>query len=154
MTDEEFRERMATSLGSIDAKLTQVLNNNQKTMLALIGVIAANIGMKLVGSTVTADLMAFASMFAGAFLVGGTVFTWKKTPLLRTAVRLIFATFLFFSTLMRAFMFQSGTTLPPMWYSPIIDGFFIVLSIFLVLSIWKDENLNGEKIKDNVVVRS
>ncbi len=147
MTDEEWKIEIAKSLGSVDAKLTQILSNNQKTMLALIGVIAANIGMKLVGSTITADLMAFASMFAGAFLIGGTVFTWSKTSLPRRAVRLTFAMFLFFSTCMRAFVFQSGITLPPLWYAPMIDGFFILLSILLVLSIWKDENLNSEKIK-------
>lgn len=141
MTDEQRLIEISEKLGKISADINHLNSNTNKVMMSLIGVIAASIGMKLIGSPPLTDLFAFASMFAFVFLVGGTILTWGKTNNPRKFVRLAFASFLFFSVFMRTFVFESGVTPAPVWYAPTIDVFFVILSVSLILSIWKDKNI-------------
>ncbi len=135
---------MLTCLKALETKVDSLNKNTQKTVFALIGVIAATIGVKFMGSPWYSILFTYTALFAGAFCLAGTIFEWKKLYPLAIVVRLLFLTFLFFSVTCRTFIFEATQGVPS-WFTPIVDIFYILLSVFFVLSIVKHPDNKTDK---------
>lgn len=136
---EQGNFNIAKEIGEIKGMIQGIANNNTKIMIALIGVIAAQVGLKFVGSPITTVIASAASFFSSAVLLSSMVIFWRKMSWSLRLVRLVFAIFIIFSVICRNVIFQSGQTLAPGWYSPTVDGFFIILCLLLI---WRALNSN------------
>ena len=119
-----------------NTKLEWVNNNYQKIIYSMLGLIAASLGLKFMGSPWWMILFTYAALFSGVFVLSSVVFEWKNLCLLNRLIRIVFSVFILFSCICRVYVFEAinGT---PEWYTPVVDLFFIVLSVLLTLLVWK-----------------
>jgi len=135
---------LLTCLKSLEVKVDSLNKNTQKTVFALIGVIAATIGVKFMGSPWYSILFTYVALFAGAFCLAATIIEWKKLYASTIAVRLGFMIFLFFSVGCRTFVFEATQGVPD-WYTPVVDLFYVLLSVLLIISMVKERAIKQDK---------
>lgn len=139
MASEPSNFDIGKELGAIHAKLDQINKHSSRLMFAMLGIIAATLGVRFINSPPWTIGFAYISFFTAVVLVSSVLFYWRRIGWPRAIVRIGFAAFMLFSVLVRIFIFESGITKAPIWYAPIIDIFFILLGILLVLSAYKDQ---------------
>lgn len=111
----------------------KVANDNlMKVVYAFVGLTGASLGLKFVGSPPLVIVAAFVSFFAATYLIAATIGQWKRMRWLLRFIRITFALFIYFSVYCRNFMFSSGHTLAPYWYSGAVDIWFIILAVLLI----------------------
>ncbi len=132
MSERKQELDVAGKLGKIEAIVQNIANSNTKIMIALIGVIAAQVGLKFVGSPPWVIIASYVSFFASAVLLTSLVIFWKRMSLSMRLVRITFALFIIFSVTCRVIVFHETVTLTPVWYTPIVDGFFTLLCLLLI----------------------
>jgi len=124
-------------LTSIETKLDLLRKDYSKVMFAMLGIIAATLGVKFIGTPPLVHIATYTALLTGMFLLTSTIANWKRMAIGRRLVRLSFATFLFYSVSARILVFTAGIDLPPNWYVPGVDLFFIVISIILMMVVWR-----------------
>jgi hypothetical protein len=141
----ENQEKIIKCLTAIEIKVDNVGKNNQKTIYALLGIIAATIGVKFMGSPWYSIAFTYTALFAGMFTLSSVIWEWKHIAWIKRILRLTFLSFLFFSVSVRTFVFEAinGT---PLWFTPVVDCFFVILSVLFVLATIYDTK--EHKIKD------
>jgi hypothetical protein len=143
----DFSKEVLEKLTSIETKVQDTNTSLMKVVYALIGVIGASLGLKFVNSPVHTVIFAFVSFFAGTYLLASTIGQWKYMGWYLRTLRAFFTIFIYFSVICRTFIFESGITLAPEWYSPLVDSFFIIICILLLIISWKfwDNGNTGHK---------
>ena len=134
---EQHKLDTVEKLSRIDAKLDQILKGYNRIIYTMLGIIAATIGSKFIGSPPWVIIAGYMAWFTGTFLLANVILTWKEMPKLLKAIRLSFSMMLFFSVGVRTFVYKPGIEVAPIWYSPIVDCFYIVLCILLAIRAWK-----------------
>lgn len=132
--------KTADRLARIDTKLDMVLKSYNKMMYAMLGIIAATVGVKFIGTPPLTTIMVWLAWFALAFMIGTTVANRKKLPWRKIIVRVTFSFMLLFSVVCRTFVYQAGLDVSPVWFIPVIDAFYIAVCGALILSTWKSND--------------
>jgi len=136
-------------LTSIETKLDETNNHLMKIVYALIGLIAASLGLKFIGSPPDIIISLFVCLFVATYLVTATTFQWKHTRWLVKALNLGFAIFMYYSVICRIFLFESGITVAPMWYSTSINIIFVLLGILLLgvsVKFWENNKVGHDSL--------
>ena len=129
---EQVNIYVAEKLGNIEAKLDTAAKTQQQIILALIGVVAAQIGMKFVNSPPWVIFAGYTAFFSSAFLISSVVYNWRILPILEKLFRIIFGTFVLYETIVKLSIYEWGTV-APWWFGPANDYILSVLCIFAVL---------------------
>jgi len=126
-------------LGKINAKLDEILKNNVRLMVAMLGIIAAGIGVKFIGTPLITEIAAYAAFICSVFLVSTAfILIKRRVHWARYTFRIVMAAFVMFSVFGKSVIFKSGHELAPLWYAPVIDCFFIVLCVLLIIATWRN----------------
>lgn len=133
LSERELLIAIFTKLDTYEKSLEGLV---MKVVIALIAVVAANVGLKFVGSPWWVGLTAYVSFFASAFLLGSVFVTWRKITWPSRLVRLVFATFMAASSITRLFLFEPEAEVAPAWFPGLMDGFFVILAALLVIAVW------------------
>ena len=139
MTPDERMCYTAECMGRIDAKLDNLSKGSQKLMYAMLGVIAASIGTKVIGTPLILDVLAYASLFTAVFTAGVTYHSWGVLSWPRRSLRIALLSLIMFSTSVRLWVYEVGEVAAPIWFPPAIDIFFIVLCVLLAYGVWRDK---------------
>ncbi len=151
MTDHNIPEECVNAFKKMGA-LEQKVDNQHSDMLevyrdmrkdyrqllyAFCALIAAILGVKIVGSPPWDDIRAFVAAFSGAFVMAFLVFEWKNLQWWKRVMIFLFSVLVILSTFSRLLIFQPGIETSPLWYTFVIDTLLIAISITLVVSLWK-----------------
>lgn len=139
MSPDERMCYTAECIGRVDAKLDAVVKGSQKLMYAMLGVIAASIGTKIIGTPIILDLLAYTSLFTAVFVAGVTYHVWKSLNWPRRTLRISLLSLVAFSTSVRIWVYEVGEECAPIWFPPAIDIFFIIVCAVLAYGVWKDK---------------
>ena len=129
---------MSTSkeiLTRIETKLDSLSRDIMKVIYSLIGVVAASVGLKFIGSPIHVIISSYIATFASFFIIASVAHRWKFLPPIKKATRLMFSGYILFSVYCRHFVIYQ----PPEWFAISLNVIFTILSILLVISIWKDK---------------
>jgi uncharacterized membrane protein HdeD (DUF308 family) len=132
-------EAVIRCLTAIEVKVDNLVKSSQRTIYALIGVIAATLGVKFMGSPWYSIVFTYSALFAGTFALVSTIWEWKRIPLFNKILRLSFLSLLFFSVTCRTFIFEATLGVPD-WYTPIVDIVFVIISVIFVISLLTGHN--------------
>jgi hypothetical protein len=131
-------QRLAIIDGRVDGLVTKVV-------LSLLGLVAANVGLKFVGTPWYVDLAIYMSWFATIFLAGSMWFQRRNITPRRMVIRVVFISGLLFSIIMRSFVFEAGVEAAP-WYYPLgIDIWLAAVSATFIWSAWISWDVNGKQ---------
>lgn len=117
--------------------LTGLRKDYKQIVIAMIALIGAILGVKLVGSPPWDDLRAFVAAFAGIFVLAFCVFEWRELKIWKRIMMILFGTFVIISTYSRIIIFKSGIEPAPWWYGSFVDYFMITISITIVIGVWR-----------------
>jgi len=122
--------------------------NMMKIFFGLLAVAGTGIGVKFVGTPLITDIMAYVTLGASIFLALSTWHGWRKLLWIERITRIIFVLFMACSGYGRGVLFQSGRTLAPIWYGPMVDTFFILIATCLCIRIiqGKTKDKNGNHV--------
>ena len=120
----------------IESKIDSLSGGIMKVVYALIGVIAATIGVRFVNSPLPVIISSYMAAFSGAFVLISVIHKWKSLNYMKKALRLVFSVFIVISVYCRDIVVPR----PPEWYDILINTFFIILSVLMVISVWKDNS--------------
>jgi hypothetical protein len=125
-------ENILNSVCILNEKVDNLNKNMMRIVYACLGIIAATLGVKLIGSPWWVDLFTFFACFSVVFLIGETIIDWKELSFGNKIFRIVYILFVSFSVISRIFFFNpiNGT---PLWFTPVIDSFFALLCIIIVL---------------------
>jgi hypothetical protein len=123
------------SLTRIETKIDNMSKGLMKIVYSLIGVIAATVGSNFVHSPIHVIITSYFATFGAAFVVASVIHRWKLLTHLNRALRLVFSSFILWSTICRDMIISA----PPEWYGIVINVFFTVLSIILVAIVWREK---------------
>jgi len=137
-------ERCHDLLSSINDNIVTLKANSamvEKSLLKIVygmlGLIAASVGSKYIGTPFHTHLAIYATWFVGVFLLAALIGNWKKMEWTVRFVMGSFAGHLLFSAVCRTFVFEAGYEPAPMWYPKLIDMWYVVVSASLFLMVWK-----------------
>ena len=128
-------------LARIDEKLDRLIDDAQETrkgimklVYAVLGILAATIGVKFIGTPMIVHISCYLALFAGTFLLFSAIGQWKALNWRRNLIRLGFVGMLYFHVGMRIVIEHTSLTAMPFWGTAVVNVFFILLSIGLVFS--------------------
>ncbi len=137
-------ERIGKTEGRVDtiekdlmAIVMGLRKDYRQIVIALIALIAAILGVRMVGSPPWDDLRAFVSAFAGIFVLAFCVLEWRELKWWKRVMMPLFGLFVMVSTYSRIFIFHQGLEPAPWWYGNMVDFFLIAISVTLVAAVWK-----------------
>ena len=107
-----------------------------KLIYAICGLACATIGTKFLGTPPLLFTVMYIAWVAGVFLIGATIMSWRYAHWSRNAVRVSFLVLIFFSIIVRTFLYRSGIDVAPIWFSSTINILYTVLCIVLIISCW------------------
>lgn len=121
-----------------------------KIVFALLGIVAATLGLKFAGTPWYIDATIYLSLFAGVFVLGVSISFRKDLALPQRVLRFIFSTFMIFNGIVQTVIYQPGTEVAPTWFTPIIEFFLIIIAFCLVWATWtiKPKKVKKEKEDD------
>ena len=141
---DDILARIESNTNSINSKLDTfvmaMLATYNKITYALIAVIAATLGIKLVGSPPSISIFTYATLFAIVMLTGSLIQFWSKLSFGQKLTRFSFLTLMCFSAGVRIFIYKAGIELAPSWYPQIIDLLMTLVATVLIFSSWRDWN--------------
>jgi hypothetical protein len=107
-----------------------------KIIYALIGIIGATLGMKLIGTPWYIDLAIYFTEFSTLFLILTTWKFWKELNLAMRIVR-VFAILLFAtSSITQTFIYSPIDQNPPVWFPFVINILQTMLALAFIWSAW------------------
>ena len=124
-------------LARIDVKLDQLIKHYSRMIFAMLGIIAATVGVKFIGSPPYVIIATYMAWFGSVFVLTSVVYKWRDLHWTARALRLSMGCLVLFSVLVRTIVYQVGIEAAPVWYSPAIDCFYIVVCTVMVLRVWK-----------------
>lgn len=130
---------IAERIGRIEAKLDILHKDSFKITLALIGIIAANIGVKVVGSPPLLDVLTYITCFGSIVVLGVLVLNWKHLTWPRRILRILLPITMIYIWFCQAFLYSPGVTPAPSWFSPIFQVFMIAILVTIIISAWTDK---------------
>jgi hypothetical protein len=147
-------DMIVTKLDSIEknsttacTKVDGIERNNLKIVIALIGVIAAQVGVKLVGSPWYIDLSVAASCFSGIFLGGTLIVWWKEFSIQQKLFRILVSLFTISNAVIQIFVYHPGFEPAPMWHLPYVHIFLSAIALSAVWAGWKLIPRNNKSCK-------
>ena len=126
--------------------------NLMKVVYALIGLAGASVGLKFIGSPPTTIIFGFVSFFAATYLLASTIHRWRHLKIQIKILQLVFSIFIYFSSIGRTLVFESGVTPSPLWFGPVIDSFFTITCLMLVIiftKIWTNNHTGDKRIDEH-----
>lgn len=138
MNDSEEHSTIR-KLTSIETKIDFLRQDYMKIFLAMLGIIGASIGLKFIGSPFLTITATYLAIFSSIFVVGATIYRWNHMRASVKTLRIAFIIFVLYSVGMRTVVFESGVTLPPIWYAPSIDAFFVIICILMLIRSFHNE---------------
>lgn len=136
-TENPIEHEVIIKLTSIDTKLDFLHRDFSRIIFAMLGIIAANLGMKFIGSPAHIIIFTYVALFAVVFMLSNLVSNWNKLDWLTKTFRTSITTLIMFSVTCRILIFEVGIQFPPMWYTPVIDILFIIICVLTVMRTWK-----------------
>lgn len=135
LTDRELLVALWRDTKNICANQEKALIGQKQIIMALIGIIAATVGVKFLGTPPLIHATVFLSWIAGSCLVGSLILAWKHFRWSVRAGILSFAVLVWFSVIVRTFISPYGS-IAPEWYRPAIDSLFLLVSAALLWGAW------------------
>jgi hypothetical protein len=129
MTDKNDKFSDRDLLISIWNKVENLEKNGVKIILALIGVIAATLGIKFIGSPAWVILLSYASFFGAAVLIASAWVYRKRLMLTSILSRVLFGIYLVYAVVVNDIVANK-----PIWLEPSQYFLGIILCILLVYS--------------------
>jgi len=137
-------EQVLIDNAKICKSLENIEKNSMKQFGALIGVIMALIGAKLISTPWYIDVAVILCLVSGAFLCVLLIAWWKEYSWPQRATRISGATLMIVSAITQIWVYQPGVENSPAWFAVVINALLIILSISLVWSGWKHLPNNGK----------
>jgi hypothetical protein len=119
---------LSLAIGSMNSKLDVVIATQNKTIYSLIGLIAAVIGVRLVGSPPMVVILAFVNFFVFTFM--GLAAFYKRKAFKERYFLVVFALLGMTASIVSAVFYHGAAT-------EITRGLFILGNISLLIYIWR-----------------
>jgi ABC-type xylose transport system permease subunit len=145
--------KICESLENLEKSLDRIDKSSMKQFAALIGVIMALIGSKLISTPWYVDVAVIVSLISGTFLAVTLIAWWKYYDLPQRVVRIISSSLLLFSSFTQIWIYQPGLEPAPEWFTPTVNGLLIALSFGLMWVGWTMKPKNGKHIQCNKIVK-
>jgi len=117
--------------------LDMMRKDYNKIIYALMGMVAATIGIKFIGTPWYIDLSTFFTLGAGVFLLGVLIGQWKSFSINQRITRIIISLFMLFVAITQIFVYRIGDEIPPEWFPPMTHLFFVAIAVCITISTWK-----------------
>jgi hypothetical protein len=132
-------EKILLNTAELCAKMDSLEKNTQRQFFALIGVIMALIGQKLISTPWYIDLAVIVCLISGGFLAMSIIFWWKSFSLSQRALRIVGSTLMLVSSITQIFIYHPGVEPSPEWFVPLINGLLILLGISFFWATWESK---------------
>jgi hypothetical protein len=130
-------EQILVNEGVMRKTLENIEKNSMKQFAALIGVIMALIGSKLISTPWYVDVCVILCLVSGTFLVVLLVVWWKFYSLPQKATRISGCLLMLSSSICQIWVYQPGETPAPVWFVPLINITMVFLAVSLIWAGWK-----------------
>jgi len=134
---DAIEEKLNNTHDDLIKILVDLRKDYRQIIYAMIALIAGMLGIKIVGSPPWDDIRAFVAAFGGSFVLSFLIFEWRAFRWWKRVVLFLFGSMVIVSTFTRLLVYKSGTEAAPTWFPFLMDVFMILISISLVLSVWK-----------------
>lgn len=146
----EKEHQIATaSRNHIVAEQAATRRDGIKIIMALIGLSAAVIGVKIVGSPIMTDIFVFVTCVAIVFLSGTLVWRWKHIAWAWRISLMAFLLLMLWSVGNRMFGYEVGVQPAPLYFRLGVDAIFTIVAMCLIVGIWWTDN-HQAKVKANL----
>jgi len=141
--EKEINEKLT----AIQVGLNTLNTNMMRIVYSLIALIGATLGLKFIGSPVITVVTGYVAFFVSTYLLSSTIGLWRRLSRHLRILRLTFSTFIYFSVVVKEVIFVPGEGLAPFWFSPITDGFLILICILLLATTFRfwDNGKTGQE---------
>ena len=140
-------QRSAYHLGQINARLGSIEKTAETTkrvvekgwmriVMALIGLVAATIGVKYLGTPILIEISYYVVWIAGFITIANLWHGWKRIKWCERIVIIAFILMLFSSALIRTFIAYYHIV-PPEWFVIYINVFYGIIAIALMFAYWR-----------------
>jgi hypothetical protein len=126
--------------------LTDIKKTNERQFFALVGVIMALIGQKLISTPWYVDLAVILCLISGTFLLMSAVFWWKYYNHPQRATRITGSALLLVSAISQIWIYHPGMEAAPPWFAPVINGLMILLACSMMWAGWTQKPKNGHNL--------
>ena len=129
-------------LAEIKTTLDIMNGNYMKLFIAMLGIIAATIGVKFIGTPWYVHAAIYSALFSTVFVAFSTLIYWRRLKFWRRWIRVIFVFIVLYVSLLRIYHYNLGTPLTQT-EGFIMNILYILLCIGFVFRTWNDD---GNKI--------
>ena len=159
MTSEPNSKNDPT-LNSIDKSIAIMCNtldimrkDYNKIIYALIGIVAASLGLKFVNTPWYIDAAIYVCELVGVFVTFHLISIWKDLNLSNRVMRIVLISIMLFSSVVQTLVYRPGHDPSPQWFSPIINILLILLGVTSMWAVWKHKPAKSKeacKLPDEV----
>ncbi len=118
-----------------------------KVIFALIAILAADKGIKLLGTPWYVHIGMWSCIFAGIWLLCMVIVQWKSLGLWRRVARVSISLAMLYASGLRIFYYGIGERIDPKW-GAIANFLWVAIAISAVAATWTDNNWNGKERRD------
>lgn len=128
------------AIKNIDGQMTQMNSSMMKIVYALIGIIAANIGTKYIGTPWYIYTAMYATMFSATFVLLILIAKWSCFNACERLIRILFVVYALYVSILRIIHYQLGTPLTQ--FEGMVSNIIITsLAITFIFQAWKRDYL-------------
>lgn len=144
----EIKAEMKTAREYQQAYTTNQQASNNKIMIMMLGIIAANIGVKFIGTPWYIHMGVYVALVASVFLLSSVVLGWRRINWRKKVLMLAYSSSVLYATALRIYHYQAGTNLTK------FEGFFMNLaytfvSMMFIVAFWNSNYWNGKERRRN-----
>ena len=134
---------MCNTLNSIDknqsvqtATLSMMRNDYNKIIYALIGVIAASLGLKFINTPWYVDVAVFICELTGVFVFFHLISVWKTLNLANRILRILLVVIMLFSSVVQTIVYHPVEEPAPTWFIFAVNILLILLAGSSLWAVW------------------
>jgi len=135
LTDREIMIAVWSELRAYNREFVGLVT---KTVVGLVAVAGATVGVRFIGSPVHVVLGGYITIACGTFILLSLLLVGRRLPWYQRLLRTLFGLFMLFVGIARSYFFEQGAEPAPWWYGPGIDSFLIMLAVLLIIGVWRD----------------
>lgn len=120
-------------LYEIHAEMRIMQQHFMKLFYGMLGMIAATMGVKFLGTPWYVHIGGYVVWFTGVFLLSITIGYWQKIRTRQKILSLELSAMMLFSMFVRTFMYEVGKEPPPVYLGIGINFFYVLIAVTLVI---------------------
>jgi len=141
--NEHSLEKIAERIGRLDAKMDSVIETGkenrggtQKLMYAMLGIIAANVGVKFLGTPLHIWVAGYVLLFTTTFLLCSLIGFWKRLKTCRKVLIIAFTLIMMLNIIPRLISYKTGCDIMS-WHPSTLNYIFSTVAVFVTYKVWR-----------------